>query len=362
MKTTQFILAGIFGLCSFAANAQATQAVNAISANSYLGTSNNFDVVFKRQAVAAGLLSTTSTAFGVSAKSLANSVSIGVNAGQFSSGAGNNTYIGQNAGKGTSATTLNSGSYNTFIGHNSAPLNTTGYSNAFVGSGAGNRNSTGYENTFFGVGAGSGITTGYKNVFIGAGAGCEDCDDSYGNVFIGYHAGYTEYDNNKLIISNDEDKRLIWGDFALDQLKLNGKVGIGAAFGNYPTTVGTANVSAYNLFVKGGILTEEVRVNPQSGWADYVFAKDYPLLPLQDVENFIQANGHLPNVPSAKQVESDGIELGNISKIQQEKIEELTLYIIEQNKTNELQNTQIEMQNRKIEALTALVTKLVEQK
>jgi len=85
------------------------------------------------------------------------------------------------------------------------------------------------------------------------------------------------------------------------------------------------------------------------------------LLPLQDVEHFIKANGHLPNVPSAKQVAADGIELGNISKIQQEKIEELTLYIIEQNKTNELQNKQLEAQDRKIEALTLLVTKLANQ-
>lgn len=111
-------------------------------------------------------------------------------------------------------------------------------------------------------------------------------------------------------------------------LKDDGKVGIGTE--NTPSTIGGANINAYKLYVKGGILTEEVRV--RTGWADYVFADDYNLRPLAEVESFITANKHLPNVPSAKQVEEDGLSLGDISKIQQEKIEELTLYIIEQNK------------------------------
>ncbi len=111
-------------------------------------------------------------------------------------------------------------------------------------------------------------------------------------------------------------------------LKDDGKVGIGTE--NTPSIVGSADISAYKLYVKGGILTEEVRV--RTGWADYVFADDYDLKPLSEVENFISENKHLPNVPSSQQVEEEGISLGEICKIQQEKIEELTLYIIEQNK------------------------------
>ncbi|VXB91761.1 conserved exported hypothetical protein [Flavobacterium sp. 9AF] len=111
-------------------------------------------------------------------------------------------------------------------------------------------------------------------------------------------------------------------------LKDDGRVAIGTE--NTPATIGAANLNAYKLYVKGGILTEEVRV--RTGWADYVFADDYHLKPLAEVENFININKHLPNVPSAKQVEEEGVSLGEITKIQQEKIEELTLYIIEQNK------------------------------
>lgn len=107
-----------------------------------------------------------------------------------------------------------------------------------------------------------------------------------------------------------------------------GRVGIGTT--NTPTTIGGENISAYRLFVKGGILTEEVRV--RTGWADYVFADDYKLPTLTEVGKFIDENGHLPNVPSAAQVEEEGIELGEITRIQQEKIEELTLYLIEMQK------------------------------
>lgn len=107
-----------------------------------------------------------------------------------------------------------------------------------------------------------------------------------------------------------------------------GRVGIGTT--NTPTTIGGENISAYRLFVAGGILAEEVRV--RTGWADYVFKDDYKLPTLFEVEAFIIENGHLPNVPSAKKVEEQGIELGEIARIQQEKIEELTLYMIEMQK------------------------------
>jgi hypothetical protein len=119
-----------------------------------------------------------------------------------------------------------------------------------------------------------------------------------------------------------------------------GRVGIGTT--NTPTTIGGQNISAYRLFVAGGILTEEVRV--RTGWADYVFADDYKLPTLTEVGAFIDENGHLPNVPSAAQVEEEGIEIGEITRIQQEKIEELTLYMIEMQKEIEALKTRLEAQ------------------
>jgi len=204
---------------------------------------------------------------------------------------------------------------NTFIGHQSGENNYRGSSNTFIGYKSGNLSNSTYDNTF--IGTNSGLNnTGSRNIFIGSAAGSQQTADS-----------------DKLFIENSSSSSpLIWGDFALDQLKLNGKVGIGNGFANFPTTAGSVNVANYNLFVKGGILTEEVRVNLQSNWADYVFSSNYKLKTLDEVENYINENGHLENVPSAKKVKEEGIELGEMAKIQQEKIEELTLYLIQQNK------------------------------
>jgi hypothetical protein len=112
--------------------------------------------------------------------------------------------------------------------------------------------------------------------------------------------------------------------------KVSGKVGIGGV--TTMTFPSTSPYASYNLFVKGGIASDEVRVALNATWADYVFAKDYNLKPLAEVEAFIAKNNHLPNVPSAAQVKEEGLALGDMSRIQQEKIEELTLYIIAQNK------------------------------
>ena len=135
-----------------------------------------------------------------------------------------------------------------------------------------------------------------------------------------------------MIIDNRETGRLlIWpgkGGNAQRNLEVRGRLGIGANGNmNIPVNVGGTDISTYRLYVEGGILTEEVRV--RNDWADYVFADDYQLLSLSEVEKFIDKNGHLPNVPSAKKIESDGMELGDIAKIQQEKIEELFLHLIQ---------------------------------
>jgi hypothetical protein len=75
------------------------------------------------------------------------------------------------------------------------------------------------------------------------------------------------------------------------------------------------------------VKAKEIRV--ESGWCDYVFDKNYTLPNLKEVSAFIQVNNHLPNIPSASEVESDGIKLGDMSKRMMEKIEELTLYAIQ---------------------------------
>ena len=90
--------------------------------------------------------------------------------------------------------------------------------------------------------------------------------------------------------------------------------------------IGTTNPS-YKLSVKGNIRSEELVV--ETGWADYVFEKSYNLKPLYEVEAFIQKNKHLEGIPSAKEIQANGLSVGAVQTRMMEKIEELTLYIIE---------------------------------
>lgn len=97
--------------------------------------------------------------------------------------------------------------------------------------------------------------------------------------------------------------------------------------------IGTLNPT-YKLSVNGNVRSKEVVV--ESGWADYVFENTYKLKSLQEVESFILQHKHLPNIPSAKEIEANGLHLGEVQKKMMEKIEELTLYIIELKKEIDL--------------------------
>jgi len=187
--------------------------------------------------------------------------------------------------------------------------------NTFIGAHAGDFNGNSEKNTFIGALAGE-ESIGDSNIFIDIDSGWQS--KGSGNIFLGNHAGFGEVTDNTLIIEDYDlwmPAPLMKGDFA------TGKVGI--AVNNFPTTAGSVDVSNYKFFVQGGILAEEIRV--ATTWADYVFENNYKLPTLKEVEQHITDKGHLINVPSAKEVEENGISLGEIAKIQQEKIEELTL-------------------------------------
>ncbi|MDF1674776.1 MAG: hypothetical protein P1U44_03585 [Vicingaceae bacterium] len=91
--------------------------------------------------------------------------------------------------------------------------------------------------------------------------------------------------------------------------------------------IGTTAISGAKLSVDGTIRAREVVINLTT-WSDFVFDKDYDLLSLSDLEKFITINKHLPNVPSEKEVLKNGVSLGEMNAILLEKIEELTIYII----------------------------------
>lgn len=115
--------------------------------------------------------------------------------------------------------------------------------------------------------------------------------------------------------------------------------------------IGTTNDhSGYKLSVYGNVLAQKIRIT-QTGWPDYVFHPGYKLPSLNDVDAYIKQNCHLPDVPSAAEVEKDGLDLGDNQATLLKKIEELTLYLIEQNKKNEELSKQLTDQSRKLETL-----------
>ncbi len=93
--------------------------------------------------------------------------------------------------------------------------------------------------------------------------------------------------------------------------------------------IGTSNPDS-KLTVKGKIHAEEVKIDLSVPAPDYVFTKEYELLTLNEVQQHIAEKGHLPNIPSAKELETHGVELGVMNMKLLEKIEELTLYTIAQ--------------------------------
>ena len=96
--------------------------------------------------------------------------------------------------------------------------------------------------------------------------------------------------------------------------------------------IGTADTKGYKLAVAGKVVAEEVKIALQTSWPDYVFETNYRLPSLLEVEYQIKKQGHLKDIPSAKEVEENGIYLGEMNSKLLQKIEELTLYTIAQEK------------------------------
>jgi len=111
-----------------------------------------------------------------------------------------------------------------------------------------------------------------------------------------------------------------------DQLFINkdGQVGIGIS--SFSTD--------YKLAVDGKIIAEGLKIEMSKAWPDYVFASSYNLRPLSEVKKFIEENSHLPEVPSAKDVEENGVDVGQMDAILLQKIEEMTLYMIQLEEKN----------------------------
>lgn len=285
-----------FGTFSMDANTTGSENV----AVGYDGLGSNTTGSFN-MAIGSGALSQNLTG--------SNNVAIGLNALQLSQSTDDNMAIGARA-----------------LG------NAKGSRNVAIGSLAGynvtNVNATGSDNIYIGKQAGYNTTSGNTNTFIGGEAGYTNATGS-GNVFIGYRAGTNETNpSNKLFITNSSTSQpTIYGDFSANFVSIGNNITL--AKRDAIATAGT-----YGLLVEKGILTEKLKVATLSSvdWADYVFENDYKRMSLEAVEQFVKENKHLPNVPTTEEMMANGSDLVKTDAKLLEKIEELTLYMIEMNK------------------------------
>ncbi|HWZ22308.1 MAG TPA: hypothetical protein VNW06_06610, partial [Cytophagaceae bacterium] len=126
------------------------------------------------------------------------------------------------------------------------------------------------------------------------------------------------------------------------KLAVNGTMSIGSD-GYIP--------AGYMLAVNGSLLATEVVVKLRTKWPDYVFSKEYKLMSLGEVEQYIKQHKHLPGLPAASEVETQGMKVGEVNVMMVEKIEQLTLHAIEQQKTITSLLKLIEEQNSRLEKL-----------
>jgi len=264
---------------------------------------------------------------------------------------GLNTFVGSQAGRKCTGrgnlafgnVTLSdniAGDSNIAIGNNAAKSSQGSY-NLSIGDSAGK--DTGDGNANINLGYQAGFFAGTNNVFIGFKSGFKNTMNVNNKLYIDSH--YHELGPNDPIIATQPsmDTPLIYGDFATHQ------VGIG-----------TNDVGDYALAVKGHIVAEEITVktyDTNTGWADYVFDEDYDLMPLTELEKEIEKLGHLPEVPSAEEVNENGYKVGEMDVTLLKKVEELTLHLIEMDKAiKALQQSEKELNEENAALKTELST------
>jgi hypothetical protein len=123
--------------------------------------------------------------------------------------------------------------------------------------------------------------------------------------------------------------------------------------GNGQLTIGDCNPYSYKLAVGGSMIAESVTIKLLANWPDYVFKPSYNLKPLSEVKTYIDLNHHLPEMPSEKEVAEKGIDLGEMNKLLMKKVEELTLYLIEKDNRDKMQQDEIDKLKKQIKEIAS---------
>ena len=142
-------------------------------------------------------------------------------------------------------------------------------------------------------------------------------------------------------INNTAKDLHVRGDARVDHLYIN------------TNSNGGYNTDEYFMFVDGKAAFEEVRVQLSQNWGDYVFADDYKPMPLEELKDYVNTNKHLPNMPKASQLETEGLEISDIVTKQMVNIEELVLHTIEQEEKIKDLESKLLAQQKEIDAIRA---------
>ncbi len=330
---------------------------------------------------------------------------IGTQAGLSNTTGEANFFLGVNAG------VLNTtGSGNFFVGNNAGARNSTGGFNVFLGTNAGSNSDAAFNNTAIGYEAGGNLGSGQTNTFIGFRA--NPSSGALSNAAaIGANAVVSV--SNALVLGSGANVgvgtsaptsklHVVSGTAGQSGLRLENLTSEQTASvtnqTKFLTVDGSGNVilasttsggreaateglwqrngaflesakgeaviigqgvnktpSDYNLFVSKGILTEKVKVAVKNTaeWSDYVFAPGYRLAPLTEVAQYIEQHQHLPGVPSAQEMVEQGNDLHQTDAKLLEKIEELTLYLIEQRAELKALQAQNEQMKKRLSLLEA---------
>jgi hypothetical protein len=361
--------------------------------NAFYGTNSGYGNTVGSQNVFIGSTAGKNNSNGV------NNVFVGHTAGANNLSGARNVFVGQGSGYSALA------SDNSFFGYQSGRNIDSGTQNTFVGGNAGWNTVSGSGNVFLGYNAGYN-ETGSNKLFIDntttatpliygdfnsnqiginslpvsthaltIGGSINAIGGVYVNgVAISGNVGNWAQDGTSLynVLS---DKVGIGTTTPTQRLDVNGNInasgilinGVPFAGGGsqWTTAAGTPNIyftgagvvsigtmtapTGYKLAVGGKAIAEEIVIKLQSNWPDYVFNKKYKLRSLSEVETFINANNHLPEIPAASEIEKNGLPVGEMNSLLLKKIEELTLYSIEQNKTLTEQSQIIDEQKKALE-------------
>jgi trimeric autotransporter adhesin len=313
---------------------------------------------------------------------------LGGNTGSNNTGS-SNVFIGPFAGVGTGgATNTSTGSNDTYIGTGAGESTTTGSRNVFLGTQSGkdpnnaaNNTTTGSDNVFIGYRARGAASSLSNAVAIGS-----DAVASVSNtVVLGNAAttitgtGLASGSGLKFANLTSASSPATGGAGKVLSVDATGNVIlVGLTGGAGTTAVGgpvaenwkEADGYLYNnstngvvikgtgldgnsLIVKGGVLSKEVNVKVEGSesWPDYVFKPNYKRLTLGEVEKFISINGHLPNIPSATEMAATGNNLGKTDVKLLEKVEELTLYLLDMKKANDAQAAELKALKQQVSKL-----------